>query len=67
MCSLKRNLSEEDNLSKKQRNCFYAIRKALVVIYFIVVPFCQTPSWCLDYINANDMRSFGLYDCDMVS
>ena len=67
MCSLKRNLSAEDEMTKKQRSCFSAIRTAFIVMYFIVVPFCQSPSWCLDYYKAQGMRNFGLYDCGLVS
>lgn len=44
------------------------MRKLLFFIYFVVVPYCMSPSWCLQYYHDNpDQRSFGVYDCDAVS
>ena len=46
-----------DSFSPAQRRKFY----------FIVVPVCQAPAWCLDYYRAANERHFGAFDCDTVS
>lgn len=56
-----------DSFSPAQRRKFYLIRQIVTLFYFIVVPFCQAPAWCLDYYRAANERHFGAFDCDTVS
>ena len=42
---------EDDSLTKAQRSKFDLIRSFTVFFYFLAVPFCQSPSWCLDYYH----------------
>ena len=67
MASIKDAKHGEEEFSKDQRRAFYLVRKALVFLYFVLVPFCQSPSWCLNYFHQKGERNFGLFDCDMVS
>ena len=43
------------------------MRTVLVFFYFIVVPYCQAPAWCLQVYKDRGERNFGLFDCDAVS
>lgn len=67
MAHVKLNGNPKENLSKKDRNTFNTIRSVLVFFYFIVVPYCQAPGWCLDYYHARNERHFGMFDCDTAS
>jgi hypothetical protein len=42
---------ENDILTKAQRSRFDLIQSLTVFIYFLVVPYCQSPSWCLEYYH----------------
>lgn len=55
------------NVDASTRRKFYFIRQILTFFYFIVVPFCQAPGWCLDYYHEKNQRNFGTFDCDAVS
>ena len=66
MASFK-NVDPSEKLTKEQRKKYYAARGFLVFFYFIVVPFCQSPAWCLEYYHQQGYRNFGMFDCDAVS
>ena len=51
MAAYKDQENPDDNLTKKERKMYYSIRTILVFLYFIVVPFCQSPGWCLEYYH----------------
>ena len=65
MASVKND--SKDTFTKERRKNFYGVQTILVFFYFLVVPFCQSPAWCLDYYNAQNYRHFGLFDCDTVA
>lgn len=67
MAAYKEQDNPEDNLTKKERKMYYAIRSILIFLYFLVVPFCQSPGWCLEYYHEKGERHFGFFDCDAVS
>ena len=41
----------KETLTKEQRKKYYGARALLVFFYFIVVPYCQSPSWCLEFYH----------------
>ena len=67
MAAYKEQEKAEDNLTKKERSTYYTIRSILVFFYFLVVPFCQSPAWCLQVYKERGERNFGLFDCDAIS
>ena len=60
-------LSKEDQLTSKERNAYYLIRSLLTFVFFVCIPFMQTPGWCLEPYHDSGNRSFGSMDCDTVS
>ena len=59
----------KDSLTKIQRSRLKLLKSCTVFFYFLVVPFHQSPNWCLEFYN-NDPRkipNFGVLDCDVVS
>ena len=62
-----KELEEEERVTKSQRSAFYRTRTLLVFLYFIVVPYCQSPQWCLEYFHERDERHFGTLDCTKAS
>ena len=44
----------KDTFTKERRKNFYGVQTILVFFYFVVVPFCQSPGWCLDYYKAQN-------------
>ena len=67
MAAYKEQAKVEENLTKKERSTYYTIRSILVFFYFLVVPFCQSPAWCLQVYKERGERNFGLFDCDAIS
>ena len=67
IATIKRTDDPKNDVTKSERRTFYKFRTFLVFFYFLVVPYCQTPGWCLQYYKEHDMRHFGLFDCDAVS
>ena len=49
------NRMNYENLAKKDRKKFYFMRGLLVLVYFVFVPFCQAPGWCLAAASKADM------------
>ena len=62
MASIKHESKE--TLTKEQRKKYYGARAILVLLYFIVVPYCQSPAWCLEFYHKQNYRNFGFFDCD---
>ena len=62
MASVKHDV--KDAVTKENRSKYYLARSILVFFYFIVVPFCQSPGWCLEFYHAQNYRNFGTFDCD---
>ncbi len=67
MAAYKEQDNPEDNLTKRERSLYYTIRSVMVFFYFIVVPYCQAPGWCLQVYHERGERNFGFFDCDAVS
>lgn len=55
------------HVTKKDLKRFGLIRSLLVFIYFVIVPFLQSPAWCNEYYHEQGTRNFGTFDCDAVS
>lgn len=54
-------------VNKKDLKRFTLFRSLLVFIYFVIVPFLQSPGWCNEYYHQQGTRNFGAMDCDAVS
>lgn len=42
---------------KVQRVCLNRLRNITIVIYYFIVPYFETPDWCLKYFQRNDTPS----------
>ena len=67
MASIKNSDDPAEDLTKRERETFYSVRSVLIFFYFIIVPYCQAPGWCLQYYHEKGERHFGMFDCDAVS
>ena len=56
-----------ENLAKKDRKKFYFLRSLLVFVYFVFIPFSQSPAWCIHAANKDEMSFVGSVDCGAVS
>ena len=42
---------------KVQKLCLSRIRNVTIVIYYFIVPYFETPDWCLKYFKSDDTPS----------
>lgn len=41
----------EDHLNKKERRAYFLIRRIVIIIFCVLVPFLQAPAWCVRYYH----------------